>query len=87
MQSLPADAPDLFVTLNPATPPAPDKVLRRLTLGHPLVSQASTRAQQRLPEVQVRISRSHAPTYAVACLPRSTRHEQQCDGHLIRTSM
>ena len=53
VQSLPAGAPDIFVTLNPATPPAPEQVLRRLTLSHPLVSQASTRAQQCLPEVQV----------------------------------
>ena len=53
MQRLPADAPDLFVTLNPAAPPAPGTVLRRLTLSHPLVSQASSRAQQRLPDVQV----------------------------------
>ena len=43
----------MFVTLNPATPPALERVLRRLTLSHPLISQASTRAQQRLPEVQV----------------------------------
>ena len=57
VQNLPADAPDLFVTLNPAAPPAPERVLRRLTLSHPLVSQASTRAQQRLPEVQVSVLR------------------------------
>lgn len=74
-QRLPTDAPDLFVTLNPAVPPARDKVLRRLTLSHPLVSQASTRAQQRLPEVQVKLHDSLAqPPLSAYDRPYSCPH-------------
>lgn len=53
LQNLPADAPPLFVTLNPTKHPAKDKVLRRLNLAHPQVSAESTAAQLRLPSVQV----------------------------------
>ena len=49
LQSLPATAPDLFVTLNPPTPPAPDTVYRHLTLSHPMFSFASDTAQAALP--------------------------------------
>ncbi|KAL4856846.1 Tuberculostearic acid methyltransferase UfaA1 [Chlorella vulgaris] len=52
LQPLPADAPHLFVTLNPIHPPAADKVFRRLTLAHPVFSFASDQAQRRLPAVQ-----------------------------------
>lgn len=36
LQELPPGAPNLFVTLNPITPPAPDTVIRRLKLAHPV---------------------------------------------------
>jgi cyclopropane-fatty-acyl-phospholipid synthase len=52
LQNLPADAPDLFVTLNPIHAPNPDTVYRRLSLAHPVFSKASTAAQQRLPSIQ-----------------------------------
>ena len=35
-QELPSGAPDMFVTLNPLHPPAADKVIRRLSLAHPV---------------------------------------------------
>jgi cyclopropane fatty-acyl-phospholipid synthase-like methyltransferase/predicted NAD/FAD-binding protein len=54
LQDLPPAAPDLFVTLNPPSPPAPDKVLRRLTLAHPVFGEASVAAQAALPGVQGR---------------------------------
>lgn len=52
LQNLPADAPDLFVTLNPIHEPTPSSVIRRLSLDHPVFSQASVAAQHRLPEIQ-----------------------------------
>lgn len=48
LQNLPADAPDVFVTLNPITPPCATKVLTKLTLDHPLLNMAAIAAQQRL---------------------------------------
>lgn len=36
LQELPPGAPDMFVTLNPPRPPAEDKVIRALTLSHPV---------------------------------------------------
>jgi predicted NAD/FAD-binding protein len=36
LQHLPAEAPQMFVTLNPPHPPAADKVIRRLQLAHPV---------------------------------------------------
>jgi len=52
LQHLPPTAPDLFVTLNPRAPPAADKTIRRLPLGHPVFSHASWAAQQRVRELQ-----------------------------------
>jgi len=52
LQTLPSEAPDLFVTLNPVHEPASDKVLRRLTLAHPVFGEASVAAQAKLPSVQ-----------------------------------
>lgn len=53
LQSLPADAPDLFVTLNPPQPPKEGTVARALTLAHPVFSFDSWQAQQRIEGVQV----------------------------------
>lgn len=53
LQSLPANAPDVFVTLNPVTKPAADSVTRCLNLSHPIYSRKGSRAQSRLPEIQV----------------------------------
>ncbi|GAX82389.1 hypothetical protein CEUSTIGMA_g9817.t1 [Chlamydomonas eustigma] len=52
LQELPAGASDLFVTLNPLHPPAADKVIRRLSLAHPVFSFSSVSAQGRLAELQ-----------------------------------
>lgn len=54
LQPLPAGAPNLFVTLNPISPPAKDKTFRRLTLSHPVFSFASDAAQRALPAAQAR---------------------------------
>ncbi|KAG2447750.1 hypothetical protein HYH02_007208 [Chlamydomonas schloesseri] len=58
LQELPPGAPNLFVTLNPITPPAPETVIRRLTLAHPVFSGASVAAQAQLPQLQ-----GHRGTY------------------------
>ena len=52
LQNLPAGTPDLFVTLNPATPPEKAKTLHECRLDHPVFGFASDAAQRRLPEVQ-----------------------------------
>jgi predicted NAD/FAD-binding protein len=36
LQEFPAGAPNMFVTLNPPRPPAPEHVIRRLSLAHPV---------------------------------------------------
>lgn len=52
LQHLPDSCRDLFVTLNPPTPPREDAVISRMTLAHPVFSMASWQAQQRLPSIQ-----------------------------------
>eukprot|EP00879_Flechtneria_rotunda_P028753 GHRR01030971.1.p1 GENE.GHRR01030971.1~~GHRR01030971.1.p1 ORF type:complete len:508 (+),score=175.15 GHRR01030971.1:123-1646(+) len=52
LQHLPPEAPQMFVTLNPAHPPAGDKVIKRLRLAHPVYSFASNAAQAKLPSIQ-----------------------------------
>lgn len=52
LQTFPAGSPNLFVTLNPVHPPAPETVHRRLTLDHPVFSEASVKAQQKIPGIQ-----------------------------------
>ena len=54
LQTLPEGAPDVFVTLNPIEEPDKKKVYRQLKLEHPVFSFQSYRAQQRLPDIQVR---------------------------------
>lgn len=71
LQTLPEAAPDIFVTLNPITEPQEKKVYRRLTLAHPIFSFASYKAQQRLPEIQVRLSCFICPGFP----GRKTLHE------------
>ncbi|KXZ44875.1 hypothetical protein GPECTOR_61g828 [Gonium pectorale] len=58
LQELPQGAPNLFVTLNPPQPPAPEHVIRRLSLAHPVFSGASVAAQAQLPQLQ-----GHRNTY------------------------
>lgn len=53
LQTFPAGAPNLFVTLNPTHPPAPETVHRQLVLAHPVFSAASVAAQERVPSIQV----------------------------------
>ena len=43
-----AGAPDVFVTLNPPTPPKPDTVLKRFSLSHPLFTREALAAQATL---------------------------------------
>ena len=52
LQALPPGAPDLFVTLNPPSPPAAGTVFRHLTLAHPVFSFEASAAQAALPSVQ-----------------------------------
>ncbi len=51
LQSLPAGAP-LFVTLNPARPPAADRIIRVEMFDHPLFDAAAMRAQRELWSLQ-----------------------------------
>ncbi len=43
---------DHVVTLNPATPPAPDTVLRRMTYTHPVFTPGSVATQDVMGEIQ-----------------------------------
>ena len=52
LQNLPEDVPPLFVTLNPATPPCPDRVLRTFDYSHPQYSGESVAAQEALHKLQ-----------------------------------
>lgn len=52
LQHLPEEAPPLFCTLNPLHPPAENKIIRRLSLGHPVYSFEAVRAQKRIGEIQ-----------------------------------
>eukprot|EP00775_Hariotina_reticulata_P004736 gene4736-4986_t len=52
LQHLPAEAPQMFVTLNPPQPPAAAKVIQKLQLAHPVYSFDSYAAQARLPSIQ-----------------------------------
>ncbi len=51
LQDLPRETP-LFVTLNPASPPDPAKVIRVESYDHPLFDAAALRAQKRLWSIQ-----------------------------------
>lgn len=48
LQPLATTAGDVFVTLNPAQPPAPETVIRREVFAHPLFDAAALRAQRDL---------------------------------------
>lgn len=50
LQNLPA--PDVFVSLNPHTPPADSRVFERTTYEHPILDGPACRAQARLPDLQ-----------------------------------
>ena len=50
--TLDTEAGDLFVTLNPPTPPEASKTVRKLKLAHPVFGAASAEAQRRLPSIQ-----------------------------------
>lgn len=51
LQSFPEGTPDLFVTLNPASPPDAAKTVRRLSLAHPVFTEAAPGAQAALARV------------------------------------
>lgn len=51
LQALPF-ASDVFVTLNPAAPPAADTIIQRFDYAHPLLDQPAYRAQQELISIQ-----------------------------------
>ncbi|EOD40335.1 hypothetical protein EMIHUDRAFT_454253 [Emiliania huxleyi CCMP1516] len=52
LQNLPAGTPDLFVTLNPPSPPDAAKTVRRVQLAHPLFDGAAVAAQARVGGLQ-----------------------------------
>ncbi len=51
LQSLPTQT-DVFVTLNPLSPPEPAKVLREQSYDHPVFDQAAINAQAVVPDIQ-----------------------------------
>ena len=69
LQTLPKETPDIFVTLNPLTPPAADKVHRQLSLAHPMYGFSTYKAQAKLPYVQVGMV---LQTHRNAIAPRRT---------------
>ncbi|XRB01966.1 cyclopropane fatty acid synthase [Pycnococcus provasolii] len=52
LQSFDKPTPDLFVTLNPFTPPDKDKTLLQLELRHPQLGGRAREAQAKLPSIQ-----------------------------------
>ena len=52
LQHLPPEAPPMFVTLNPRTPPESSTIIRRLSLSHPVFDFASWHAQSLVPSIQ-----------------------------------
>ena len=52
LQDLGESAPDYFVTLNPVHEPAKEKVIRRITLSHPIFGPDSVVAQEKLQSIQ-----------------------------------
>ncbi|GMH42872.1 hypothetical protein BSKO_10791 [Bryopsis sp. KO-2023] len=52
LQNLPDTVDDLFVTLNPPSPPEESKTIRKLVLKHPVFSHGSVDAQDRLHTIQ-----------------------------------
>ena len=52
LQSLPAGAPDLFVTLNPPKPPQEGTILHQAAMAHPEFGFASWRAQDQIAAMQ-----------------------------------
>lgn len=53
LQSLPREKP-VFVTLNPAEPPAPELTFARFSYAHPQYDEPAIRAQRRLADIQGR---------------------------------
>jgi uncharacterized protein len=53
LQPLPFSTP-LFVTLNPPTEPAPERVIAEFDYSHPVFDRTAIEAQQRLPAIQGR---------------------------------
>ena len=43
---------DIFVSLNPSTPPAEDKILKKMVYTHPQYTQDSVKAQRRVVDLQ-----------------------------------
>lgn len=52
LQTLPEEAPDLFVTLNCPQPPRDGTIINEMTLSHPIFSMASWKAQSVRPQHQ-----------------------------------
>ena len=46
LQNLPQGTPDLFVTLNPPTPPSKESTQYHVTLAHPLFNKEAIDAQK-----------------------------------------
>jgi len=51
LQALPFSTP-VMVTLNPPTPPAAERVLAQFDYAHPIMDEATDRAQRHLPQIQ-----------------------------------
>lgn len=52
LQSLPAHAPPIFVSLNPHKPPAPEKIYARINYAHPQYTVEAVKAQARVKALQ-----------------------------------
>ena len=75
----------MFVTLNPPSPPAAEKVLRRLQLAHPVFGPDMVAAQAALPGVQVRIGIANFESFlAIGCDPCVVHPRPHTDNTLPR---
>jgi predicted NAD/FAD-binding protein len=68
---------DIFVSLNPSTPPAADKILKRMNYTHPQYTQESVAAQKRVVELQ-----GNKGTYFCGAWMGFGFHEVCCCGYL-----
>ena len=77
LQNLPDDAPQVFVTLNPPSPPAAAKTMKKLNLAHPLLNMA----------VRLRAARSITLTHPYPKAVRSPTLTPRLSAHCYRRRM
>ena len=59
------------MTLNPPTPPAAERTIKRLTLSHPVFGAGACEAQEALPSIQARSVCYVAPYFRLVSNPQA----------------